>query len=114
MKHERRVVHDGGVRQPHERVVEHLEHAVVVLRDALLLEPAVDVDVRLLVVPAVDVHARGVLQLQREDEQDELAPVVAAVHEVAVEHVHVLRARRAELAEDVKEVVLTRNGNRPG
>ena len=106
VQHERLFVHQAGVRQPDEGLVERLEHPVVVLRNALLLEPAVDVDVRLLVVAAVHEHRVRVRQLQRENQKHDLARVVPAVNQVAVEHVHVFGRRHAQFPKQVQQVVL--------
>ena len=106
MQHKRLAVDKAGVGQPYERGVKHLKHPVVVLRHALLLEAAVYVDVRLLVVATVDEDELWVLELEGEDEQDDLAGVVAAVHEVAVEDPCQLLARLPEGLEQVKQVVL--------
>eukprot|EP00982_Pelagococcus_subviridis_P008608 30854-Pelagococcus_subviridis.AAC.13 len=92
-------------REPREDGVKRLEHGVVVLSEALLLEPAVDVYVRLLVVPSVHVHAVWARELQGEDQQAHLACVVAAIDEVAVEDVNRFLARQPLRRKHVQQVV---------
>ena len=106
MEHERLAVDQARVREPDKGGVEHLEHPVVVLGRALLLEAAVYVYVRLLVVAAVDKDVFGVFELEGEDEEDDLARVVASVHEVAVEDPRHLLARLPEGLEQMQQVVL--------
>jgi hypothetical protein len=57
------IVNDRTYRKPSETLVKRLKDAVVVFLQTLFLEAAENVNVRILVVPSVDVYKLWMLQL---------------------------------------------------
>mmetsp|Transcript_36667 Transcript_36667/g.112992 ORF Transcript_36667/g.112992 Transcript_36667/m.112992 type:complete len:403 (-) Transcript_36667:31-1239(-) len=92
-------------RQAVEDVLEEQEDVVVVLVPHLAVEAVHAVEPDRLVVPAGEEDVLGVRDLVREQRDDVLNGVRAAVDEVAVEQVAVRRARDAVELEDVQRVV---------
>mmetsp|Transcript_57314 Transcript_57314/g.170524 ORF Transcript_57314/g.170524 Transcript_57314/m.170524 type:complete len:290 (+) Transcript_57314:546-1415(+) len=98
------VVDEVEQREVAERLREEVEEVQVVLAAALPSEAVDDVGLEHLVVPAVEEHRLGVLQLERKERQDDLDGPRAAVDEVAVEQEGPLRRRLPGHGEDIAQI----------